>query len=100
MFPEILSVYDETVKVFVAVTGVLVGQGQFKGSSSRPRDTESWDWGGRIEGVNFDIGIVKGSEALRLEFNDGAIGTVLPRHSDTKRGFIIVQGIERPPRTE
>ena len=100
MFPEILSVYDETVKVVVAVSGVLVGQGQFKGSSSRPRDAESWDWGGRIEGVNFDIGLVKGCGALRLEFRNGAIATVLPRYSDTKRGFIVVQGIEHPPRME
>ena len=100
MFPEILSIYDETVKVFAAVSGAFVGQGRFKGSSSRLRDAESLDWGGRIEGVSFDIGLVKGSEALRLEFDDGAIGTVLPRHSDKRRGFIVVQGIENPPRTE
>ncbi len=100
MFSEVLTSYDESVKVFFAVSGVLVGQGQFKGSSMRLRNTESWDWGGRIEGVNLDVMLVKSGVALRLEFKDGATATVLPRYRDAKEGFIIVQGIEHPPRME
>ncbi len=99
MFPEGLISYDEGVKVSVAVSGVLVGQGQFKGSAMRLRNGEAWDWGGRIEGVNLNVVLVKSGVALRLEFKDGETATVLPGHRDTK-GFIVVQGIEHPPRME
>ena len=100
MFSEVLTSYDESVKVFLAVSDVFVGRGHFKGSSVRFRNAESWDWGRRIEGVNLDVVLVKSGVALRLEFKDGATATVLPRHRDTQKGFIIVQGIEHPPRKQ
>ena len=101
MFSEILTSHDESVKVFFAVSGVFVGQGQFKGSSMRLRNgEEAWNLGDRIEGVILDVALVKSGVALRLEFRDGATATVLPRSKDTKGRFIVVQGIEHSIRME